>query len=121
MPFSGNKWDDSKMVPYAEALGAVRAVYGRLQRAPPRPHDTAVVWRVPGHRGAVGFISSMTDHFCASCNRLRLTADGNLKVCLFGAREVSLRDAVRAGAADADLEALVRLALRNKKPAHAGE
>ncbi|KAJ0183573.1 hypothetical protein K1T71_001549 [Dendrolimus kikuchii] len=119
MPFSGNKWDDSKLVSGAEALAAARAAYGPLQREPPRPHDTATLWRAAGHRGRVGFISSMTEHFCAGCNRLRLTADGNLKVCLFGVRELSLRDAVRAGAADADLDALVRLALRNKKPAHA--
>ncbi|KAJ8723052.1 hypothetical protein PYW08_002964 [Mythimna loreyi] len=119
MPFSGNKWDDSKLVPYREALRAAAAAHA-LEPAPPRPHDTATVWRAPGYRGSVGFISSMTQHFCGSCNRLRLTADGNLKVCLFGAAEVSLRDRLRAGDSDALLLRLVRAALANKKARHAG-
>ncbi|XP_030020555.1 GTP 3',8-cyclase, mitochondrial isoform X3 [Manduca sexta] len=120
MPFAGNEWDDSKLVPYRRALKAVVERFPDLQPAVPRPHDTARVWQVPGFAGSVGFISSMTQHFCSSCNRLRLTADGNLKVCLFGASEVSLRDALRTGADDAQLDRLVRLALRNKKPQHAG-
>ncbi|CAH1636263.1 unnamed protein product [Spodoptera littoralis] len=118
MPFSGNRWDDSKLVPYRAALAAARARH-ELAPAAARPHDTATLWRAAGARGAVGFISSMTQHFCSSCNRLRLTADGNLKVCLFGAAEVSLRDAARAGASDAALTGLVRAALRNKKARHA--
>ena len=48
-------------------------------------------YRVPGFQGKIGFITSMSEHFCGSCNRLRLTADGNLKVCLFGNAETSLR------------------------------
>ncbi|XP_013141655.1 PREDICTED: cyclic pyranopterin monophosphate synthase, mitochondrial isoform X2 [Papilio polytes] len=120
MPFSGNRWDDSHMVSEAAALRAVRRAFPRLAPSLPRACDTATVWQVEGHAGRVGFISSMTQPFCSSCNRLRLTADGNLKVCLFGAAEVSLRGAVRAGADDAALEALVRAALRNKKPQHAG-
>ncbi|KAH9633805.1 hypothetical protein HF086_005439 [Spodoptera exigua] len=142
MPFSGNRWDDSKLVPHRAALAAAGARHA-LAPAAARPHDTARRWRVPGARGHVGFISSMTQHFCDSCNRLRLTADGNLKVrrphcllttlcdasspergvrqvCLFGAAEVSLRDAMRDGATDEALTALVRAALRNKKARHAG-
>jgi cyclic pyranopterin phosphate synthase len=62
----------------------------------------------------------MTAPFCAGCNRLRVTADGSLKVCLFGPREVSLRDAMRDGATDADVLGLVRRALAGKARAHAG-
>ncbi|KPI95904.1 Molybdopterin biosynthesis protein CNX2 [Papilio xuthus] len=120
MPFSGNRWDDSHMVPHEEALRAVRLAFPRLAPTLPRACDTAAVWQVEGHAGSVGFISSMTQPFCSSCNRLRLTADGNLKVCLFGAAEVSLRAALRAGASDAEVETLIRTALRNKKPQHAG-
>lgn len=130
MPFSGNGWDDSRMVPQREALQAVRARHAALQPQPPRLHDTATVWRVPGYAGSVGFISSMTQNFCSSCNRLRITADGNLKVCLFGAAEVSLRAALRgeageageagAPADDAALRRLVRAALQRKRPRHAG-
>ncbi|XP_038214322.1 GTP 3',8-cyclase, mitochondrial [Zerene cesonia] len=119
MPFTGNRWDDSRLVSGAAALAAARAALPTLRPAPPAPCRTATVWKADGYAGSVGFISSMTQPFCSSCNRLRLTADGNLKVCLFGGAEVSLRDAARAGAPDAELAALVRAALRRKLPAHA--
>ena len=70
--------------------------------------------------GVVSFITSMTSPFCSSCTRLRLLADGTLKVCLLGGAEASLRDAMRGGCSDADLSLLVRGALANKKAAHAG-
>ncbi|XP_068633839.1 uncharacterized protein Mocs1 isoform X2 [Battus philenor] len=119
MPFMGNRWDDSTMIPHEEALSAVRERYPRLVPALSPSCDTASVWQVEGHVGRVGFISSMTQPFCSTCNRLRLTADGNLKVCLFGAAEVSLLEAMRAGAADDELRSLIRTALRKKKPQHA--
>lgn len=63
----------------------------------------------------------MSEHFCSSCNRLRITADGNLKVCLFeGKGEVSLRDALRNGASDDDLKEMIGAAVRRKKKQHAG-
>lgn len=63
----------------------------------------------------------MTQHFCDSCNRLRITADGNLKVCLFeGKGEISLRDALRNGATDDMLKALISTAVSRKKKQHAG-
>lgn len=120
MPFSGNSWDGSKMVPYREALGAVRARH-ELRACTGQPADTARVWRVPGWAGRVGFVASMTRPFCGGCNRLRLTATGSLQLCLFGSPGVSLRDAARSGASDDDLRALVRAALPHKKAAHAGK
>lgn len=121
MPFSGNRWDDARMVPESEALAALRAAFPGLAReAPDAACDTASLWRAPGHAGRVGFISSMSKPFCATCSRLRLTADGNLKVCLFGEAETSLRDALRAGLSDDDLTLLIRAALRRKLPQHAG-
>ncbi|KAI5633342.1 radical SAM superfamily domain-containing protein [Phthorimaea operculella] len=111
MPFSGNAWDDSKLVPHKVAVKALMERFPDALPCLPRPNDTS--------RGSVGFISSMTKNFCSTCNRLRLTADGNLKVCLFGASEVSIRDAIRLGATDYELEQMIRVALRNKKPQHA--
>jgi len=70
--------------------------------------------------GVVSFITSMTSPFCSSCTRLRLLADGNLKVCLLGGAEVSLRDAMRGGCSEPDLSLLIKGALANKKAAHAG-
>ncbi|KAJ9584572.1 hypothetical protein L9F63_021082, partial [Diploptera punctata] len=77
-------------------------------------------YQVPGFKGQIGFITSMSEHFCGSCNRLRITADGNLKVCLFGNAEVSLRDAMRAGCSEDDLLALIGAAVKRKKKQHAG-
>lgn len=62
----------------------------------------------------------MTEHFCGSCNRLRITADGNLKVCLFGSAEVSLRDMIRDGCSDDDLRLIIGSAVKRKKEHHAG-
>lgn len=62
--------------------------FSNLKRLNDERTDTAKNFRIEGHCGTVSFITSMTEHFCASCNRLRLLADGNLKVCLFGPSEV---------------------------------
>lgn len=62
----------------------------------------------------------MSEHFCNTCNRIRLTADGNLKVCLFGNSEVSLRDAIRNNMNDEDLSELIGAAIKRKKEKHAG-
>lgn len=62
----------------------------------------------------------MTEHFCGTCNRTRITADGNYKVCLFGATEVSLRDAMRSGATDDALLDIIGSAVKRKKARHAG-
>ena len=92
----------------------------RMLRLDDAPDEVAKNFRVPGHVGSVSFISSMTSHFCAGCSRLRLLADGALKVCLFGAAEMSLRDPLRAGADNAALAAIVADAVARKKPAHDG-
>uniref|UniRef100_UPI00358E3D67 molybdenum cofactor biosynthesis protein 1-like isoform X2 n=1 Tax=Myxine glutinosa TaxID=7769 RepID=UPI00358E3D67 len=78
-------------------------------------------YKIPGSVGQIAFITSMSQHFCSSCNRLRLTADGNLKVCLFGSSEVSLRDALRSGASEEDLLVIVDAAVKKKKKQHAGK
>lgn len=62
----------------------------------------------------------MTEHFCAGCNRLRLLADGNFKVCLFGPSEVNLRDPLRGGVDDLGLKEIIGAAVKRKKASHAG-
>nr|XP_029732302.1 molybdenum cofactor biosynthesis protein 1-like isoform X2 [Aedes albopictus] len=120
MPFSGNRWDTSTMVSFRDARGAIRERYPDFEALENGPNDTSKAYRVPGFRGQIGFITSMTEHFCGSCNRLRITADGNLKVCLFGNTEVSLRDALRAGCSEDDLRCLISAAVKRKKKQHAG-
>ena len=95
MPFDGNKWERGKVVGYQEMLSLIREKYPGFAKARDRYNDTSKTYQVDGFKGRVGFITSMTHNFCGSCNRLRITADGSLKVCLFGNAEVSLRDLLR--------------------------
>lgn len=84
------------MFPFADMLSTIQTRFPDftlLSRQ--RPNDTAKTYHVPGFAGKVGFITSMTENFCGSCNRLRITCDGNIKACLFGNEEVSLRDVLR--------------------------
>lgn len=95
MPFDGNKWNEGKMFSYAEMLNLIRETYPQLEKVQGHKNDTSKTYRIPGFVGSLGFITSMTHNFCGTCNRLRITSDGNLKVCLFGNAEVSLRDILR--------------------------
>lgn len=120
MPFDGNRWQDTKLLPYADMIDLIKEQFPDFHKLPDGPNDTSKAWKVPGHRGTVSFITSMTEHFCSTCNRLRITADGNLKVCLFGSAEVSLRDLMRAGASDAEMLEVIGAAVQKKKEHHAG-
>ncbi|XP_062325644.1 molybdenum cofactor biosynthesis protein 1 isoform X1 [Osmerus eperlanus] len=120
MPFDGNKWNFKKMVSYQEMLDHIRQQWPSLKQLPIGHTETAKTFKVPGFQGHIGFITSMSDHFCGSCNRLRITADGNLKVCLFGNSEVSLRDCLRSGASEDELLEIIGAAVGRKKKQHAG-
>ncbi|KDO27441.1 molybdenum cofactor biosynthesis protein A [Saprolegnia parasitica CBS 223.65] len=121
MPFDSNKWSDSTFVPYREMLARIEEAFPlRTRKLADDDHDTAKAYAIDGARGRFGFITSMSEHFCGGCNRLRLTADGNLKVCLFGHTEVSLRDALRAGFSDDELRLIVQAAVKRKKFALGG-
>ncbi|XP_052727183.1 GTP 3',8-cyclase, mitochondrial-like isoform X2 [Vigna angularis] len=120
MPFDGNVWNVKKLVPYSEMLDTVMKQFPSLKRVQDHPTDTAKNFTIDGHEGRVSFITSMTEHFCAGCNRLRLLADGNFKVCLFGPSEVSLRDPLRCGAEDHELREIIGAAVKKKKASHAG-
>jgi len=102
MPFDGNKWNSKSMISYHEMVDMIRAKWPEFHRCKDEQHAVSKAWKVPGFTGSIGFISSMSDHFCGTCNRMRITADGNLKACLFGNDEVSLRDALRSGVSDLD-------------------
>ncbi|KAI9283355.1 hypothetical protein BY458DRAFT_543624 [Sporodiniella umbellata] len=120
MPFDGNKWNKDKMVPYKELIERIIVKLGPLTKLQDSKNDTTKHYMVPGYKGKIGFITSMTDHFCSTCNRMRITADGSIKVCLFGNTEISLRDLMRQGASDDDLLQTVNLSVKRKKKQHAG-
>ena len=124
MPFNDNGWNANRFFSYADMLDTIQHGDNKgslqnigplnLQRLTDGSNDTTKWWQVPGFKGRIGFITSMSEHFCGTCNRLRITADGQLKVCLFGGREVSLRDAIRAGVSDEDLSYIIHAAVQKK-------
>ncbi len=96
-----------QVVPSAETMATIEAALGPLEIQPGHNgHDPARAYRLPGAKGRLGFISSVSEPFCAGCNRLRLTADGKLRLCLLRDDEADLLTPLRAGA---DFEALRRL------------
>jgi cyclic pyranopterin phosphate synthase len=110
MPFNDNGWNASRFMSYKDMLDKMSLEGTPLERIGDGPNDTTKWWRVQKNAALVGrgissgrsatrigFITSMSEHFCSSCNRLRITADGKIKVCLFGSneKEVSLRDIMR--------------------------
>ncbi|BGP38867.1 hypothetical protein JCM10449v2_002805 [Rhodotorula kratochvilovae] len=126
MPFEDNRWSTNKLVPSSSLLATLQSLHastGISKLADPLS-DTTRAYRVPGWKGDFGFISSMTDHFCGGCSRLRVGADGGVKVCLFGPPVLSLRPLLRAApaspSADAALMAEVGRAVYGKKFAHDG-
>jgi molybdenum cofactor biosynthesis protein A len=117
MPFPDNGWNVGRVYPYREMLTRIRA---RFELVPIDVEKEAVGkdFSVAGFKGSLGFVTSMTDSFCGGCNRLRLTADGQLKVCLFSNGERSLRDLLRGGASEEELERAIRDALAQKWKEH---
>ena len=99
MPFDGNKWDMQKMVSYKEVMDIVNASFSEkeIERLEDAPNDTSKNYKIKGYKGSFAIISSVTNPFCDSCNRLRLTANGQLKNCLFSASESDLLTTLRAG------------------------
>ncbi|OLL22510.1 Molybdenum cofactor biosynthesis protein 1 [Neolecta irregularis DAH-3] len=120
MPFDGNQWKTEKMVSYQSMLSIIRQQHPSLHKDSDDMNDTSKTYKINGHTGRIGFITSMTHKFCGTCNRLRLTSDGNLKVCLFGNAEVSLRDMIRSGCSDNEMLEVIGMAVKRKKKEHAG-
>lgn len=117
MPFPDNEWNVDKVFPYREMLSRIGERYS-LQALAGECGAVGKDFSISGFAGTIGFVTSMTDSFCGDCNRLRLTADGQLKVCLFSNGETSLRDIVRSGGSDEEVEVAIRAALDKKWKEH---
>jgi molybdenum cofactor biosynthesis protein A len=104
MPFNGDNahytqlpWDFRRIV------GHIQAAYPSLQKINDGPFSTSYNYQIPGHRGTVGVIAAFSRTFCGTCNRIRVTAQGDLKTCLYDQGVLNLRDLMRAGATDEEL------------------
>lgn len=116
---TSNTWAMERHVPASRVREMVEAGLGRLEGAhKPAGNGPARYLRLSGAPGTIGFISPVSDHFCQSCNRLRLTAEGMIRPCLHSAREWDAKGPLRRGADDRELAAIFRLAVAGKPDRH---
>jgi cyclic pyranopterin phosphate synthase len=118
MPLDGDRaWEPDSVLSGEELRVLIHAIHP-LEELEREPHSTARVFRFRDGGGEIGFVNPVSEPFCADCNRLRLTADGKLRTCLFSIRETDLREPLRAGASDEELAAIVRDAAWRKELKH---
>ncbi|OPZ90817.1 MAG: Cyclic pyranopterin monophosphate synthase 1 [bacterium ADurb.Bin425] len=116
MPFKDNDWQIDKVVTFKEMKASLDKHF-KLSPAKQEVGDVARDFDLAGG-GSLSFITSMSESFCSSCNRLRLTSDGSMKSCLFYPAEINLRDAMRQNASDEELRGMIRGCLAGKPEAH---
>jgi molybdenum cofactor biosynthesis protein A len=119
MPFDGNKWDWEKGISLAEIIEQANTHYqeSNVLRIQDKPNDTAVNYKIKGYKGSFSVISTITNPFCSTCNRIRLTANGRIKNCLFSTGETDLLTPFRAGE---DIEAIILKSIQSKAPERGG-
>jgi len=123
MPFNGNDWSGGKkFVSMREILRVVTDEYGEIDFIQGKKSDVAKRWKIDGFEGDFGIIGSMSTPFCSGCNRIRLTANGRIKTCLFSNEEddFDLRHHLRSNASDNEILDLVESVLKTKKASHGG-
>ncbi|MSU61599.1 MAG: GTP 3',8-cyclase MoaA [Pedosphaera sp.] len=115
---SSRSWQKDIVVPGREILRRLQARFDLQAVASPNPSETARRWRFADGRGEIGIIAPVSEPFCGHCNRVRLTADGKLRTCLFSIHEHDLKSLVRSGTSEADLEARIRDIVFHKEDRH---
>jgi cyclic pyranopterin phosphate synthase len=110
-------WNEDQVLTGAEIRDAIDAVYP-LEPQPREPHATARVYRFADGNGKIGFINPVSEPFCSDCDRIRLTADGHLRTCLFSLNETDLRGPLRDGTDDDELARIIRDAVWLKELKH---
>jgi cyclic pyranopterin phosphate synthase len=118
MPLDGDRAWTPDMVLTGDEIRALIEERYPLEALPREPHATARVYRFADGAGEIGFINPVSEPFCGDCNRIRLTADGELRTCLFSMHETDLRGPLREGASDAELETVIRDAVWRKELKH---
>ncbi len=119
MPLDADEaWREDDVLTGAEIRAIIEAEHGPLVELPAKPSSTARRFRFADGIGELGFVNPVSEPFCTSCDRIRVTADGQLRTCLFSRREWDLKTPLREGAGDADLIELLRFAVRHKELKH---
>lgn len=114
MPFNGGSHNVSLKWNYQHILQHIREHFPGTQKAPDTSHATSVNYHVPGHKGHIGIIAAYSRTFCGSCNRIRITPAGMMRTCLYDAGNLNVKEVLRNGGTDTDLEAMIREALLQK-------
>jgi cyclic pyranopterin phosphate synthase len=118
MPLDADQaWTPDQVLTGEELRQIIHAVYP-LEELPREPSATARVFRFADGKGEIGFINPVSEPFCSDCNRVRITAEGKLRTCLFSLHETDLREPLRSGATDTELEQIVRDAVWRKELKH---
>lgn len=117
MPFKGNEWDWSKGVSKQEILDTVEKKFGEIEVLENPKHSTSTNFKVAGHVGSFAIVSTITNPFCSECNRIRVTADGKMKNCLFANSETDLLSPMREGK---NLSPIILNAIKSKKHSRDG-
>ena len=110
-------WEPDAVLTGDELRAIIHGVHP-LEELPREPHSTARVFRFQDGSGEIGFVNPVSEPFCADCNRVRLTAEGKLRTCLFSLHETDMREPLRSGASDDELETVVRDAVWRKELKH---
>jgi GTP 3',8-cyclase len=119
MPLDADEaWREDDVLTGAEIRVIIESEHGPLVELPAKASSTARRFRFADGAGELGFVNPVSEPFCSSCDRIRLTADGQLRTCLFSRREWDLKEPLRAGASDAELTQLLRFAVQHKELKH---
>jgi cyclic pyranopterin phosphate synthase len=119
MPLDGDQtWTSEQVVPSRRIQEQIEDLFPLVPRDDPRPGPATRFQFADGSQGGVGFISSVSQAFCATCNRIRLTAEGGLRTCLFSMSETPLRELLRSGASDDTLSRVIERAVWHKEEGH---
>ena len=116
---SGHEWDRSKVVSGREIFAKINSVYPLVLKGETRGSETAWKYKfADGEPGGIGIIAPVTEMFCGQCSRIRLTADGQIRTCLFSTAEHDLRDYLRSGATRSELVEFIQHVTLKKEPRH---
>jgi cyclic pyranopterin phosphate synthase len=119
MPLDADEaWREDDVLTGAEIRAIIEEHYGPLEELPAKASSTSRRFRFADGAGELGFVNPVSEPFCSSCDRIRLTADGQLRTCLFSRREWDLKTPLREGATDGGLADLIRYAVRHKELKH---
>src|SRR5436309_4938821 len=119
MPLDADRaWSADQVLTGGEIRSLIEARFGPLAELPAKPSSTARRFAFADGEGELGFVNPVSEPFCSSCDRIRVTADGQLRTCLFSRREWDLKTPLRNGASDAELAEPLRLSVRHKALKH---